>query len=159
MNKTHSVLSTLAELNNDLSRLLDYLQPVVLLTARLYVAWVFFAAGLRKLQDWDTTLFLFELEYAVPLLSPVAAAWLGTAGELVLPLLLVVGLCGRLGAIGLSVVNVVAVISLEEIAPAAFNQHVLWGALLGAVVVWGAGRFSLDGLLNTRHRFDNSQTI
>ena len=38
--------------------------------ARFYVAWVFFASGLTKLRDWDTTLFLFEWEYSVHLLVP-----------------------------------------------------------------------------------------
>ena len=147
MNKIHSAFSTLTGLNDSLSRLLDYLQPVALLAARFYVAWVFFASGLTKIDDWETTLFLFEVEYAVPLLSPVAAAWLGTAGELVFPLLLVTGLFGRLAALGLSVVNVIAVLSLEDIAPAAFNQHVLWGVLLGAVVIWGAGKLSIDALM------------
>ncbi|MFT5003208.1 MAG: putative oxidoreductase, partial [Flavobacteriales bacterium] len=32
------------------SQLLNYLQPFALLSARLYVAWVFFAAGLTKLR-------------------------------------------------------------------------------------------------------------
>lgn len=69
---------------------------------------------------------------------------MGTAGEIVLPILLVVGLGGRFAALGRSVVNVVAVISLMEIAPAALQQHILWGALLVGVVVYGPGRFSLD---------------
>ncbi|SEF87547.1 DoxX family protein [Marinobacterium lutimaris] len=132
------------------SRLLSLLQPVALLAARLYVAKVFFAAGLTKLQDWDTTLFLFEEEYSVPLLPFELAAWLATAGEILLPLLLVFGLATRVGALGLSVVNIVAVISLEEIAPAALTQHLLWGVLLAQILIWGAGALSLDRLVKTR---------
>jgi putative oxidoreductase len=130
--------------------LLDSAQPLALLAARLYVAQVFFASGLTKLRDWETTLALFADEYQVPLLSPPVAAALGTAGEIVLPVLLALGLGGRFAAAGLFVVNAVAVISLAEIAPAALQQHVLWGCLLIAVVLWGPGRWSVDRVLMPR---------
>jgi putative oxidoreductase len=130
--------------------LLDQAQPLALLAARLYVAQVFFSAGLTKLRDWDTTLALFADEYHVPLLSPPVAAAMGTAGELVLPVLLALGLAGRFAAAGLSVVNAVAVISLDEIAPAALQQHLLWGSLLLGLLLWGPGRWSLDRLVAPR---------
>ena len=123
---------------------LDALQPLAALLARLYVAQVFFLSGLTKLRDWGTTVALFTDEYHVPLLSPPVAAALGTAGELVLPVLLVLGLGGRLSALGLFVVNFVAVISLSEIAPAAFQQHVFWGSLLAALAIFGLGPWSFD---------------
>ena len=129
---------------------LEALQPAALLAARLFVAQAFFASGLTKLRDWDTTLALFADEYHVPLLSPPVAAALGTAGELVLPVLLALGLAGRFAAFGLSFVNVVAVVSLSEIAPAALAQHHLWGVLLLVLVLWGPGRWSLDALLSRR---------
>ena len=129
---------------------LEALQPAALLAARLFVAQAFFASGLTKLRDWETTLALFSDEYHVPLLSPPVAAALGTAGELVLPVLLAFGLAGRFAALGLSVVNVVAVISLSEIAPAALAQHQLWGALLAVLLLWGPGRWSVDALVAPR---------
>jgi putative oxidoreductase len=129
---------------------LEALQPLALLAARLFVAQAFFASGLTKLRDWETTLALFSDEYHVPLLSPPVAAVMGTAGELVLPVLLALGLAGRFAALGLSFVNVVAVISLAEIAPAALAQHQLWGALLVAVLLWGPGRWSVDALFAPR---------
>jgi putative oxidoreductase len=124
--------------------LLDALQPAAALAARLYVGQVFFLSGLTKIRDWDTTLALFADEYHVPLLPSGVAAVLGTAGELVLPVLLVLGLGGRFAALGLSVVNAVAVASLAEIAPAALQQHVFWGALLAGLAIYGPGRWSLD---------------
>ena len=127
-----------------LTRLLDSLQPLAALLARLYVAQVFFLSGLTKLRDWGTTVALFTDEYKVPFLSPAIAATLGTAGELVLPVLLVVGLAGRFSALGLFVVNVVAVISLSEIAPAAMQQHILWGTLLIGLAIYGMGPWALD---------------
>ncbi len=129
---------------------LEQLQAPALLAARLYVAHAFFLAGLTKIRDWETTLLLFENEYAVPLLPFEWAALLGTGGELVLPVLLALGLAGRFAAAGLSVVNVVAVISLAEIAPAALQQHQFWGCLLVAVLLWGPGRWSADALLARR---------
>ena len=123
---------------------LDSLQPLAALLARLYVAQVFFLSGLTKLRDWGTTVALFTDEYKVPFLSPALAAALGTAGELVLPVLLAAGLAGRFSALGLFVVNAVAVISLSEIAPAALQQHILWGTLLAALAIYGLGPWSAD---------------
>lgn len=117
---------------------------LVALVARLYVAQVFFMAGLTKIQDWETTLLLFEYEYAVPFISFELAAYLGTIGELVLPVLIVTGLLTRFSAIGLFIVNVVAVISLEEIAPAALYLHYIWGLILLQVTVYGGGKLTVD---------------
>ena len=127
-----------------LTRALNRLQPPAALAARLYVAQVFFLSGLTKTRDWQTTVALFTDEYHVPLLPPALAAAMGTTGELALPVLLVLGLGGRLAALGLSVVNAVAVISLSEIAPAALQQHVFWGALLAGLAIYGSGPWALD---------------
>lgn len=129
---------------------LNLLQPLALLAARIYVAWVFFASGLTKIRDWETTLFLFEEEYSVPLLNFELAAWLSTVGELLLPVLLVLGIFGRFSALGLTVINIVAVLSLEVIAPAAFTLHLVWGILLLQVVVWGSGYISADSWLKAK---------
>jgi putative oxidoreductase len=131
-------------------RLLDALQAPVALLARLYVAHVFFSSGLTKLRDWDITLALFMDEYHVPLLPPAMAAWMGTAGELVLPVLLVLGLGGRFAALGLSVVNVMAVLSLSEIAPAALQQHITWGVLLAALALYGPGVWAADRFISKK---------
>ena len=139
-----SIATTLAPTLRRAVGWLDSLQPLALLAARLYVAQVFWLSGLTKIRDWDTTLALFENEYQVPLLSPAVAAWMGTGGELALLVLLALGLAGRFAAAGLSVVNVVAVLSLAEIAPAALQQHVTWGVLLAGLAIHGVGRWSLD---------------
>ena len=142
-----SLPSKIANAWSPLNRLLDALQPLAALLARLYVAQVFFLSGLTKLRDWGTTVALFTDEYKVPFLSPAVAAFLGTAGELVLPVLLVVGLAGRFSALGLFVVNAVAVIALSEIGPAAMVQHILWGTLLAALAIYGLGPWSVDRLI------------
>ena len=131
---------------------LDGLRPLAQLAARGYVAAVFFRSGLTKLHDWDTTLALFADEYHVPLLDPTVAAYLGTGAELVLPVLLVAGLCGRVAAAGLSVLNIVALISLMDVPDAALMGHVFWGSLLGFLLLWGPGALSTDRWLVPRLR-------
>ena len=129
---------------------LELAQPLAQLAARLYVGHAFFLSGLTKIRDWDTTLALFMDEYQVPLLPANVAAVMGTTGELVLPVLLVLGLAGRFAAAGLSVINAVAVVSLMEIAVPALQQHVFWGSLLIGLVLWGPGRWSLDRFVAPR---------
>ncbi|MEY4882186.1 MAG: hypothetical protein RIS34_40 [Pseudomonadota bacterium] len=133
-----------------LTRLLDSTQPLAAGVARVYLAQVFFLSGLTKVRDWGTTVALFTDEYKVPVLSPEVAAVMGTAGELGLPVLLLLGLGGRFAALGLSVVNAVAVISLSEIAPAALQQHITWGVLLAALAIYGSGKWSVDSWLGRR---------
>jgi hypothetical protein len=36
------------------------------------------------------------------------------------------------------------VLSLMDVAPAAFQQHMFWGSLLAALLLWGPGSWSLD---------------
>ena len=129
---------------------LEALQPLTLLAARLHVAQAFFLSGLTKIRDWDITLALFTDEYRVPLLPGELAAWLGTGAELLLPVLLALGLSGRFAALGLFVVNAVAVLSLAEIGAAALQQHQFWGGLLLGLLLWGPGRWSLDALYISR---------
>lgn len=127
-----------------------WLTPAFDLAIRLYVANVFFKSGLTKIQDWSSTVALFQYEYQVPVLPPELAALLGTAGELGLPVLLALGLAGRFGAAGLSVMNVVAVISYADISDLGRQDHLLWGALLLVTLLHGPGRWSLDGWLMRR---------
>lgn len=126
---------------------LNALQPAAQLWARWYVAGVFFRSGLTKIHDWDTTLALFSDEYHVPLLSPHVAAVMGTSAELALPALILLGLSTRFAAAGLSILNVVAVLSVEDMPVAAFQLHVFWGSLLMGLLLWGAGRWSVDQFL------------
>ena len=51
---------------------------------------------------------------------------------------------------GLFVLNIVAVLSLQEIADAALQQHVFWGSLLAGLVLWGPGKWSLDRFVAPR---------
>lgn len=126
------------------------LSPVLNFAGRSYVAYAFFAAGLTKIVDWESTLMLFEYEYSVPLLSFQLAAFLATFGELVFPVLLVLGLATRINAIALSVINIVAVISLEDIGLVALYVHVVWGLILLHIILKGGERIAVDYLIKRR---------
>jgi putative oxidoreductase len=128
--------------------LIDKLQSVFALAVRLYLARVFLFSAFTKLRDWNITLALFENEYRVPLLSPAAAALLGTTGEIGLPLLLLAGLGTRVAALALFAFNVVAVVSYPDLSDAGFKDHVLWGALMLVLAVYGPGRLSVDRFLS-----------
>ncbi len=137
------------------ARMLNPLQSLFALGARVYVCWQFLKSGYLKITTWDTTLYLFDNEYHTPVLSPHVAAVAGTFGELFFPTLLIIGLAGRLSAIGLFCVNAMAVISYSQVllaegSEAALGQHILWGSLLLFLIVFGPGRISVDYLATRR---------
>ncbi|MEC5386035.1 DoxX family protein [Uliginosibacterium sp. H3] len=132
----------------------ELLQPVLLLALRLYIGWIFMRSGLTKVDDWGTTIALFTDEYKVPLLPPALAALMGAGGELLLSPLLVLGLAGRFAALGLFVVNAMAVLSYPQLwqfeCPAAIQSHFFWGALILVLAAFGPGGLSLDAWLKRR---------
>lgn len=132
------------KLNLTLARIPD--APVALLL-RVFPALVFWQSGRTKVEGVsikDSTWFLFEHEYALPLIPPEMAAVMATVAEHLLPVLLVLGLCTRLSALGL--LGMTAVIQIF-VYPDAWMTHGLWAAMLLAVVARGAGRWSLDHLI------------
>ena len=125
--------------------------PAVNLVLRLWVAKVFFWSGLTKIESIDTTLMLFEYEYEVPLLPPDIAAYAGTAAELVLPVLLVLGLGGRFAAVALFVFNIVAVISYPSLNATGMVWHYAWGLALLPAMLYGPGTLSIDYWIRKRY--------
>jgi putative oxidoreductase len=124
--------------------------PLLLLFCRLWVAWVFLNSGLVKITSWDSTLYLFELEYQVPLLPWELAAYLGTAAELTLPLFVALGFMTRPMAAILFLFNIVAVVSYPLLWEKGFYDHQLWGLMILMLIVWGAGPLSLDQALKNK---------
>jgi len=132
-----------------LEKILNPLQPMLLFGTRLYVAKQFLQSGWLKVSNWQTTLALFQDEYHVPLLPPNIAAVVGSFGELFFPLLLILGIGGRVGPLGLSAVNLMAVVSYSQVLlaegnEAAIGQHILWGFMLLMLSIFGNGSWSLD---------------
>lgn len=132
---------------------LEQLRPIADLVARLYIARVFFLAGLSKIQDWEATLYLFSEEYHVPLLPPELAAVAGTAGELGFSVLLALGIFTPLAALALFVLNIVAFASYYEAlieTPAAWRDHLEWGIVLALLMTAKSGSVSLDALFRKK---------
>lgn len=147
-----SILEYVGRADNRLARFLSALQPLLALGTRLWVGWVFLKSGLLKVSNWDSTIFLFEEEYRVPVLSPGLAAVSGTFAELLFPVLLGLGLLGRVGALGLSAVNTMAVVAYAHVLmadgmEAAIAQHYLWGFMLLFLAVYGNGPLAVDRLI------------
>jgi putative oxidoreductase len=138
-----------------LSRGLNWLQAPFALAARLYVAQVFLTSGWLKLTNWSQTVSLFETEYHTPVLPPYLAAVAGTFGELFFPVLLILGIGGRIGALGLFAVNALAVISYWHVLGTdefigGLRQHELWGFILAMLAIYGSGALTVDRLLTRR---------
>ncbi|MCK6265524.1 DoxX family protein [Vibrio sp. ZSDE26] len=146
-NKLTSMIERYDEI---IAKLQSLFIPVFLLFLRLWVAWVFFNSGLVKIASWESTLYLFEYEYVVPILPWELAAYMGTAAELILPVFLALGLFTRPMAAVLFVFNITAVISYPLLWERGFFDHQLWGLMILVVVVWGAGPLSLDKWLKQK---------
>jgi putative oxidoreductase len=123
---------------------LEFVSPVIDLALRAWVAMAFFKSGLTKIESWDSTLFLFANEYHVPLLPPELAAYLGTAAELSLPVLLILGLGGRFAAAALFIFNIIAVISYPDLGEVGLRDHQVWGLMLLVTLLHGPGPLSID---------------
>ena len=123
---------------------LPYTAAALQLALRLYLANVFWKAGLTKIASWETTLALFSDEYRVPLLSAAAAAVLATGIELTVPVALAIGLYTRTSAAALFVFNLIAALSYPDISDAGIAQHTYWGTLLLVVASHQGPTLSLD---------------
>ena len=119
--------------------LLDALGFLPVLGMRIWIAMVFFKSGLSKLDDWSGTIALFRDEYMVPVLPPEIAANLGTATELVAPVLVVLGFGARFGAAAMLFMTGVIEFSYMH-----FDVHVIWALMLSLIILQGPGRASLD---------------
>lgn len=137
---------------------IDWLSPASDLLIRLWIANIFWKAGTVKLASWDSTLYLFQYEYAVPLLPPELAAYLGTAVELSMPVLLALGLATRFSALTLFIFNIIAVVSYPTLNEIGIKDHQYWGLLLLVPLFHGAGKLSLDHLVSKFFGQDTKST-
>ncbi len=150
-----SIIQTLETPVTKIHSLFSSLQSPVLLIFRGWVAYVFFKSGMQKVDTWNDeygVMYLFKEEYNVPLLDPVIAAYLATAGELILPVLIIFGFASRLSAFALSILNIVAVVAyyatLAKVGQV--TPHIFWGAMMLAIIVFGPGYFSIDQWIKSK---------
>ena len=129
----------------------EWLTPVLDLGIRVLVGMVFFQSGLTKIASWSATVSLFEDgTYVVPFLPPALAAYLGTAAELGLPVLLVLGLGGRFAAFALFIFNIIAVVSYPDLSEVGLKDHQYWGVLLLVTLLHGPGKLSIDHFIRRK---------
>ena len=114
---------------------------------RLAVATVFWNSAQSHLANWDSTLYLFETDYALPFLPPGPAAYLAVTIEVVTPILLVLGLLTR--AATLVLLGMTTVIEVF-VYPEAWPTHIQWAAMLFVLLARGPGKLSLDWLIRRR---------
>ena len=121
---------------------------VIALLARIAMGSTFWLSARTKVDGLltlkDSTFFLFENEYALPMLPVNVAAYLATYSEHLFALMLCVGLGSRLGAAGM--LGITAVIQLL-VYPSAWPTHLGWAVLLLVIIAQGPGKLSLDHVL------------
>lgn len=129
-------------------QLLDFFSPLGMVGLRIWIALIFWNSGLTKIASWDSTLFLFAEEYKThekltlfgwKFLNPEISAYMATAGELFLPILIITGFWARGAAFFLLCMTAVIEFTYQS-----FPEHVIWALVLGAILLQGAGRFSWD---------------
>jgi putative oxidoreductase len=118
-------------------------EDLISYVARIGIGATFFRSGMLKIAGWadGTTLALFRDEYKLPLIPPAIAAYLATAAEMTLPLLIFAGLSTRFAAAGLLFMTLVIEIFVY---PNAFDTHGVWAVSLLYLMKYGAGALSLD---------------
>ena len=132
-------------LNARIGRLIP--TDLVQLAARVFVGVTFWLSARTKVEGLSikpSTFYLFEHEYALPLIPPDWAAVLATLGEHAFAVLIIAGLCTRLSAAGLLAMTAVIQIFVY---PEAWVLHGTWAASLLTVLAYGPGRLSVDRLL------------
>ncbi|MBD1599629.1 DoxX family protein [Pseudomonas typographi] len=120
---------------------------LIALLARIGVGGVFFQSGQTKLDGWqlaESTVYLFQTEYRLPLIDSALAAYLAAFCENVFSVLLILGLASRLSA---GVLLAMAVVIQVFVYPGAWPTHATWAAALWVVIAGGPGRVALDAAI------------
>ena len=94
-----------------------------------------------------STFFLFEYEYALPLIPHNIAAYMATYAEHFFPILIVLGFATRFGAAALLAMTLVIQIFVY---PGAWSLHLLWASILIYLMARGAGVVSIDHLIKQK---------
>jgi putative oxidoreductase len=127
------------------------LPSLVQLVMRVALAVPFWKSGILKWDGFlrlnDTAIYLFTDEFKLHLPggpydfpAPEAMAFLSGSGEIVFPVLLVLGLGTRFAAAGLLFMTLV----VEVTVPDGWPVHLTWAAMALAIMAWGPGRLSID---------------
>lgn len=127
---------------------LNTLSFIPLLGIRVWIGLVFWKSGQTKIADWAGTVALFKDEYKVPVIPPEVAAFLATCVELTAPVMVILGIGARFGALAMLMMTAVI-----EFTYMHFDVHIEWALMLGLILFQGPGKASLDALIkkNVQH--------
>ena len=126
---------------------------ISMLALRLFAAYEFGEAGLAK---WRGENWFADIRDAFPFpfdLLPAGLSWnLAMGAELVVPVLLVLGLLTRLGALALMILTAVAWYAVHagngyNVCDNGYKMAFIYLLLLLPLLLQGAGKYSLDYLL------------
>src|SRR5690606_24144334 len=82
-----------------------------------------------------------------PFPAPASVAFLAACGEVLLPVLLILGLGTRLAALGIVLMTFV----IQFTVPDGWPVHLTWVAIALAIAAWGPGRVAIDYWLGDRN--------
>jgi putative oxidoreductase len=104
--------------------------------------------GFLKLNDTSVTLFSDEFMLHLPggpyhYPAPTVMAFLSGCGEIMFPILLILGLGTRFAALGLLLMTAI----VELTVPDGWPVHITWAAMALGIMAYGPGRVSLDHLI------------
>lgn len=116
-----------------------WMAPLWFLGLRLWLANVFLKSGLVSISDWKRNVQLFKYEFKVPVIPPEIAAFFSTSVELVCPILLILGLGTRVGALGILVTSLVIELTYDHNL-----NHLLWIVISSTLLLKGGGTLSAD---------------
>jgi putative oxidoreductase len=127
---------------------------LVQLVMRLALAVPFWRSGILKwggflrLNDTAVTLFSDEFMLHLPggpyhFPAPMVMAFLSGCGEIMFPILLVLGLGTRFAGAGLLFMTLI----VELTVPDGWPVHITWAAMALGIMAYGPGRISLDYLI------------
>lgn len=143
--------SSLLRLPQMAIRWMDKIPPsAISLIARIGIAGVFWRSGQTKVDGWNitaSTYYLFEEEYALPLLPPELAAHMAVVAEHLFPVLLILGIASRFSAAAL--LGMTITIQLF-VYPGSWPDHFTWAAALVFLIARGPGLMSIDHLIRNR---------
>jgi putative oxidoreductase len=141
-------------------------QPsLVQFALRLALAVPFWKSGILK---WDgflrlneTAIDLFTDEFKLHLPggpydfpAPAVMAFLSGCGEIVFPVLLVLGFGTRFAALGLLAMTCI----VELTVPDGWPIHLTWAAMALGIMAWGPGRLSLDHAIRRLSGLSSGET-
>jgi putative oxidoreductase len=126
------------------------------LMLRLALSVPFWKSGILKwsgfLQLNDTAIDLFTDEFKLHLPggpydfpAPKVMAFASGCGEIMFPILLVLGFGTRFAATGLLLMTCI----VELIVPDGWPIHITWAAMALGIMAWGPGRLSADHIIHS----------